>query len=167
MAKRLLRVDAMMREGQSSRKIQQELGNEWGITRRTVRGYIAKIWKEWEKDSQPTPQRAAQRRSQLETVYQRALRSDDYKAAVQALDRLCRLDMLYPVEQVQIGVEGKIGVGVGLAALGFKSPDDARNRIVELRERLSNGGPIAAAHLATGEPEPDEKPGNGSGNGHG
>jgi hypothetical protein len=166
-------VEQMLRQGYTSSSIQLLLSKKWDITRRQVRNYLNRVYKEWEAEHTVTTQsRVQQRRAQLEGVLELALRQDPphLRAAIQALDRLCRIDGCYPKDQVQIVQPSRIALGMGLGAMGFTSAEDVRARLTELKTRLLKGGPISAGYLEASsyedEDEDEEKaPTNGKGNG--
>lgn len=135
-------VDQMLRQGYTRSSIQILLSKKWGMTRRQVRKYIAQVISAWEADAiLNTENRITERRSQLEGVLEMALRQDppNLKVAIAALDRLCKVDGCYPAQEVSLAVQ-QVGLGVGLGTLGFKSREEIRGRIDELKHRLLNGG---------------------------
>jgi hypothetical protein len=132
----------------------------FGISQRHSYRSIEKVYAIMEKNAErEKPMRKHQMRQTLRMIAQAALERKDFRAAIAALDRVARIDGLYEDMKFSLHHQGSVGVGIGLAALGFKSPQEVRGRIEELKERLASGESLAAAYL------PEGSKGNGRGNG--
>ena len=166
MLERMETVEKMLRRCLAHGTVVRTCAPKWDVSPRTVRSYIARVHRQWDKDADEfAEKRFIQRQSQIEGVLEMCMRQEppNLRVAMIALDRLCRLEGNYPVEQVAVDLHATVGVGIGLATLGFNSAEEVRGRISELRERLMNGGPISAGYLPA---KPNGK-GNGKANGGG
>lgn len=152
----------------SHREIVAKAAVKFGCAERTAYRWIAKVYERMEKQAvREKPMRRQQMVLSLRTIMQRAMETNDLRAAIAALDRICRLYGLY---DDQLSIRGTVGIGLGLAAMGFKSPAEVRGRIDELKARLANGGPISAGYLPAtsgGAPSNGGAPSGGNGRSHG
>lgn len=102
-------VDQMLRKCLSHSAICAVLGRQWDITPRQVQNYMRKVYERWDADAKATlVDRVHLRRGQLEGVLEAAMAQQppDLRAAVAALDRLCRVDGAY--EPVRVAVSGSV-----------------------------------------------------------
>lgn len=99
---RLDRVETLLRQCKTTNSIQTLLAAEWGVTQRCIRLYIAKVYDKWQEEAKSeTVSRRELRRAQLEGVLELAVTGfePDLKAAVAAIDRLCKIDGVFaPIE---------------------------------------------------------------------
>lgn len=91
---RLRDVRKRMLTGTPSTQIAEEYALEWGVTERQVQNYIAKVTHEMAECGKlfRTEAKVAQRRNQLENLYQKAYTDGDLKAATQIMNLLCKID---------------------------------------------------------------------------
>lgn len=106
---RLEAVERMLRECQSHSVIEQILAARFGVTRGTVRLWIHEVYKQLGEQAEDLRPFAREKlREAFVEFYQRAMaptateKGPDYKAALQALDRLARLDGCYEPEKLVI-----------------------------------------------------------------
>ena len=108
-------------------QIERQLARKWSVTTRTIRNYIAKVYKDWNKRRAEDPRdRREQIALALGKVYRKALQADDYRACVAALDRLGRLHGVF-VEQVEHRVSGAVA-NLHLHAAAGTSTTEAQAR---------------------------------------
>lgn len=88
-----------------------------GVTDRQARYDIETVYERMQVEgADDRGKRHVKMRRALELVYRKALSEGDYKAAVQALDRICRLDGLYsPTTHQVAGVLGVAPLAPGAA----------------------------------------------------
>lgn len=138
-------------------EIERQLSARWRVSRKRVHNLIKLVLDEWSASSSAlTPARRHQIRGGFEALFLRANQKGDIGLAARILGELAKLDGCYAPTQAQVNVTGAMGVGVGinLGGLGFKSADEVRDRIEELRGRLAKQGPSllqphVAQHAAT------------------
>lgn len=148
----------------------KNLAAKWGVKRPTVRRYIERVYDEWFDQAQYDnfqTNRRDQLRHAYQTLYMKALSEGQYATCSGILRELGHLDGTYAPKEIQLG--GAVGVGLGLATLGFKTPEEVAERIEELKEMIESGGPTAIGQLGPViEVDTSSDPGgNGSGNGQG
>lgn len=100
---RLRVIDQMLHQCYTHSAIVAVCSQQWGIGTRQVRNYIKRVYQQWDEDARKTlVDRVHLRRKQLEGVLEVAMQQEppDLRAAVQALDRLCRIDNAFAPEQV-------------------------------------------------------------------
>lgn len=133
---------------------------KWAASSRTVYRWIALVYERMEiQATRERPMRRQQMVGSLRMIMQKAVELNKLHDAIDALDRIARLQGLY---QDQVAVTHHAGDGVNLPAFGFKSRDEVRARVAELKARLLNGGgPISAGYIPASCVETPSK-GNGS-----
>lgn len=130
---RLAWVEEQLRKCRSHYLIEQDGSKQFGVTRRTIRYWIMIVYQEWEEISRETrPFARIRMLAAFEDFYLQAMErgivqadgtvNPDYKAALQALDRLSRLEGCYEPEKLTIETTGS----------NLKSPDAIKSRIAEL-----------------------------------
>lgn len=92
--KRTQEVRNMLMRGLATATIVQDLSEKWGITERAIYKYIVKVNQEMDAVGRmhTIGARVAQRRGQLENLYEKCVLGKDYKTAALVMDRLCRID---------------------------------------------------------------------------
>jgi hypothetical protein len=76
--------------------IQSQFARQWEVTRRTIRRYIRAIYDRWETESKKNRVLTReQMRAALQDLFARASMDGQLKIAVDAADRLCRLEGFY------------------------------------------------------------------------
>lgn len=108
--------------------IERKFATEWKITRRQVRRYISKVYEEWEEQAKEN--RATHRsalRWAFQDIYQKSYSDQEWGMALQALDRIGRLDGCYAPDKVEVSGE--------ITNLGFKDAEEAKARLVELMKK--------------------------------
>ena len=134
---RLDLVDNMLHKCYTHSAICALLAKEWNIQPRQVRNYIRKVYKLWAEDAEKTlVDRVSLRRTQLEQVLEDAMHrriqvngktvaDPDLKTAVQALDRLCKVDGAYAPVEVETTMKGRLDIKA-------MTSDDKRKTLNEL-----------------------------------
>lgn len=99
---RLRLVAEMMARMYPSREIAKQCAKQFGVTERTIYNYIDKIGQESAAHlKHERPYRKARMMETLANFYQRAMAARAFGPALQALDRMCRLDGLFEAEVVE------------------------------------------------------------------
>lgn len=138
-------------------QIEKIMSQKWRKPRPFVRKVIQWVHNEWaftSTDPEFTKTRKDTIRNAFQNLYTKAASQSEFNVMATVLKELSHLDGLYAPRQVDISgqVASTIGVGIGLAALGYKSADDVRIRLDELKARLKEHGPQALALNAIGKP---------------
>src|SRR5262245_57775810 len=106
---RMRAVEQLVARYLPAREIAARIAERFGCSERTVYDDIRLVWKELAKeDEEERAVRKNQMRSTLRRLFNKAVRAEDYKAAIQALDRLCKLDGL--LAPVKVEHAGELGV---------------------------------------------------------
>lgn len=126
---RLDAVEMMLRRGYTNSSIEGMLSAEWKCGRIAVKKMIREVYDEWEADAKKYGvDRVFQRRQQLEGVLEAAMIDKDWRAAVVALDRLCKIDGCYAAVQFEMNITGSLE-----HRLSMMTSDQKRQRFDELR----------------------------------
>lgn len=139
---RLERVEELLRACKTTASIQRLLSEEWQVTHRCVRMYITKVYEQWQAEAgESVAMRRDQRRAQLEGILELAVSGyePDLKAAVAAVDRLCKIDGVFaPMEHLVHTPDG--------ARRDLKSMTSAekRNALAELFAKYAEAQPTKA-----------------------
>ena len=128
----------------------------WNKPKQYVQDVIVRVHEDWAAQAALTADtRRHQIRQGFEVLLMKALKgtpnaqgqagNGDLHLAARIMSELGKLDGCYKPAQSEINVNhgGQIGMGIALGALGFKSQDEVRDRIEELRARLAKQGPAA------------------------
>lgn len=146
---RLGLVEELLCEQLSRRAIERQLSELWGVTGRTIRNYVRKVFDRWAQERrEESPEEREARFEQVERsfarVYRRAYSKGDHIAAVQALDRICRLRGLYPDGKVlvegrfaHLHAHGQAAAPGSLAALGAAELAALDDSDLEALERVA------------------------------
>ena len=146
---RLEVVDGLLRNCLSHSAITAILAKQWDVTRRQVRNYIRKAYDVWDEDARlvagDTSVRAARinlRRAQLEGILETAMSASppNLSAAVQAMDRLCKVEGAYA--PIELGINVNDPTEERIANM---TSNDKRKRLAEIEEiiarrKRANGG---------------------------
>jgi len=137
-AKRLLAVERAMGIGMSGSQIEDRIGEEFGVTGRSIRRDIVEVQKKWALEAESeAPYRRNQMRTLLRKICQKAMSADKYSAAVAAANRLMELDGL---KVLKIEHSGSVNHGIKAMTSG-----DKRERLEEL---MTKARERAATHKA-------------------
>lgn len=171
---RLQQIEAALANCVPEPQITRSCAKQFGVSENMVRQYIAEVRQRWREDSSSSggAQREAKRdliRVQLQTVVMRAFTrtvtragittpDPDLRAATVALRELKNLDGLDEAKAEAGGNSpvSQFNVGLNFGPLGFKSPEEIRENLKELRAKFAEGGP-AAFHGHVSQP-PAEGP---------
>jgi len=111
-------VEELLKNMTSLSEIRQVCAREFGCQESTVASYIALIYAKWRSIAeQHAPAARDQMREAFVRFYERAMAPDatekgpDYKAALQALDRIARVDGVYEPAKLSIETSGLSGLG--------------------------------------------------------
>jgi len=109
--------------------IKREGAKKFGKSESTIGNWISQVYGLLSAEADPVKkdERRALMRQTLGDFYQKALLARQFNAAIQALDKLCRLDGLYSPEEVDV-LTDKRGVAE-------RDPDKDRERVRELLRR--------------------------------
>jgi len=92
---RILKVVSMVEEGVSRPEILLHCITEYGVSRSTADRYIEEAYEHFKIAYQPHMQRSAEiARRRLETIYQRAMKKEDYRTALMAQSQLNKIQGL-------------------------------------------------------------------------
>jgi|GEM_PF-2567300 len=92
---RILKVVSMVEEGVSRPEILLHCITEYGVSRSTADRYIEEAYEHFKNAYQPHMQRSAEiARRRLETIYQRAMKKEDYRTALIAQSQLNKIQGL-------------------------------------------------------------------------
>jgi transposase len=92
---RVLRVVSMVEEGVSRPEILLHCITEYGVSRSTADRYIEEAYEHFKNAYQPHMQRSAEiARRRLETIYQKAMKKEDYRTALIAQSQLNKIQGL-------------------------------------------------------------------------
>lgn len=128
MEKRKRRVEQLLAMQVSSSEIQRQVCDEFGCSARTVRQDIQRTYERWEVESEKErPLRRHQMRQSLRALMQRAVNDSQWNVAIQACDRLCRLDGLFEPMKAEVNHKGSVDIR-------SMTSDDKRRRLLELME---------------------------------
>lgn len=133
-------------------EIEKQCSLRWNKPRQYVVQVIAHVTQDWGATAAVIAEtRRHQIRQAWEYLYRQCMAKSDLKAAAYVLTQLGKLDGCYAPESMDIAHShtGSIGVGISLASLGLRSPEEVSTRIDELRARLAAQGPKA---LQAGQP---------------
>jgi hypothetical protein len=138
---RLRKVEAMLRDMKSHHVIEQELASEFKVTRDTVRRWITIVYAHWAKEADQTRPHARQRlREGFLRFYDQAMAAGDLKSAVQALDRLARIDGAYEPERIEVDT-----------GTPFRTLDTFDSRMAQLAQNPEVRAALAARGLVIGD----------------
>jgi hypothetical protein len=144
---RLSRCEELLRLCKPHGSIEETLSTEWKVTHRQVRDYIKAVYVKWARDAaelglDKAEVRVSQRRSQLEAVLEMALTSvndktgqPDFRAAVRALELLCKVDGVIRAD-VNVVVNPATAVVPGLSG---RTPDEARAELLKFVQSRKKG----------------------------
>ena len=136
--KRLGQVADLMASNTDSREIVRKLAEKHGVSERTIYKDIERVNIEAVKfDVQDRPYRKSKMRRTLNQFYTRAMARRAFGPALQALDRLCKLDGLYEPEKVEL--EGKIAVHVSVAKMTTAQRRARIHELLKLRREQVDG----------------------------
>jgi hypothetical protein len=132
-------------------EIQKQLSMRWGKPRKYVLDVMRYVHQDWASNAALL---ADTRRHQIRAGFERVFllasqrqtgqQSDpDLHVMTRVMRELGLLDGCYVPSEVNVNHTGAVGVGIALGALGFKSPDEVKARIDELRATLAAQGPRA------------------------
>lgn len=143
---KLIATEKLLRECKAHSVIEEKLSQTYGVTRRTVRDWIMLVYAEWDRVAKATAPHARTRmRAAFEDFFAKAMDEDatekgpDYKAALQALDRLARLDGVYEPERLTIET-----------GTPFKDVDSLKARMADLLTRPDIQAALASMGHAPG-----------------
>jgi hypothetical protein len=92
---RVLKVVSMVEEGVSRPEILLHCITEYGVSRSTADRYIEEAYEHFKNAYQPHMQRSAEiARRRLETIYQKAMKKEDYRTALIAQSQLNKIQGL-------------------------------------------------------------------------
>lgn len=112
-------------------EIEAKIVEKYGCSDRTVRNDIRKVYARLEAEGEKErPMRKSQMRETLRKFYQRAVSKDQWAPALQALDRLCRLDGLYEADKISAELKQTIEHRVR-----HMTTDQRRSRLDQLFNR--------------------------------
>ena len=107
-------------------QVQRMVSEKYDVTARTIRNDINSCYAKWEKEAgDEKPNRRNQMRESLRAIVQKATHSKDWRAVIQALDRLIKLD----------GLDSPTVVQVNHKMIENMTSDDKRHRLLELFEK--------------------------------
>lgn len=142
----------MLRQCNHLSDVKRQLAGEFQVTEATVQGWIALVWAMWRKQAEAqSPHNRDIARQNFIDFYNRAMRSDatekgpDYKAALQALDRIARIDGCY--EPLKVNIETTSAAGLQAKDLG--------DRMRALLANPAIQGQLRALGLAIGQQRVD------------
>lgn len=107
--KRIAAVEKLMAACARPAQIIREVCEKFSVSKRQVQNDIAEVYRrQAEEDQIPEVrgQRRARLRMSLTMIFQHALSRKDFKAALQSLDRLARLDCLWEAPPLQLTENG-------------------------------------------------------------
>lgn len=108
-------------------KIYALFSKQWSVTRQTIYNYVQRVYEEMaEEDKEARPHRKQRIRESLEEFYDRAMQEDkthepNFPAAIQALDRLARIDGCYEPERIEMSGGVAPGPTVHITSINFHS----------------------------------------------
>lgn len=122
-------VESLLATQTPSSIIKREGAKKFGKSESTIECWIEKVYKLLAAEADPVKkdERRAIMRATLGDFYQKALLARHFNSAIQALDKLCKLDGLYRPEEHE--VLDKRGVAE-------RDPDKVRDRIRDLAGRM-------------------------------
>lgn len=139
---RLALVEAALRCLTSHHVIEERFSKEWKIQKRAVREYVTAVYRAWAEQAEASKDfRREQMRIAFQDFYEKTMRVDatekgpDFKAAVTALDRLCKLEGVYEPDKVFVDGPGA----------SFKNAEQIRERITELLKNPEVAAQLRAA----------------------
>ena len=151
---RLRAVEHLLRGCVPHHTVEVELARKWGLCRRQIRNYIRRVYRDWAADAeQARPHVRAQIQAQFEDLYRLAVAKGELSVALNAADRLAKLNAAYPMEVVAF--RGDITMPPSL----ITDPVRARARLLELRCRQDSDDPASAVEVLAVA----VVPGNGTG----
>jgi hypothetical protein len=129
----------------------------WNKPKAYVQDVIVRVHEDWATQAAMTADtRRHQIRQGFEVLLMKALKGHpnaqggqsspgDLHLASRIMRELGLLDGCYKPATSEINIThgGQVGMGIALGALGFKSQDEVRDRIDELRAQLAKQGPAA------------------------
>lgn len=123
---RRVEVEQYLSTQASSSQVQRLVSAKYDVSERTVRNDINAIYEKWEREAgEEKPNRRNQMRQSLRAIVQKATTAKDWKAVIQALDRLIKLD----------GLDAPTVLNVNHMDLTKMTSDDKRKRLSELFEK--------------------------------
>lgn len=119
---RLLAVETAYASGWANQLIERHFAAEWNVTDRTIRNYLARVLRSWDKARADAPindrlHRREQLRLMLLDQYTKADTRHDHKGAAQIAERVARLEGLI--------VEKYEHTGAGGGPIAIEDPRDA------------------------------------------
>ncbi len=159
---RLNQVEAALATCVPEPQIRRRLAAQFGVSEATAGQYIKEVRDRWREDaiasgSMDREARRDQVRMQLQTVVMRAMNAQsstggknpvtypdpDLRAAIAGLRELKNLDGLDDAAPETAGptIHSQFNVGLAFGPMGFKSPEEIRANLEELRERFATQGP--------------------------
>lgn len=127
-------------------EIQKQLSMRWAKPRKYVMDVMVQVQHDWAANAALL---ADTRRHQIRAGFEKVLlmaaqqTPPDLHVMTRVMRELGLLDGCYQPAEVNVNHAGAIGVGISLGGLGFKTPDEVRSRIEELRAQLAAQGPKA------------------------
>ena len=110
---RLAKVESLLALQMTNAQIKRAVAAEFGVSERTVATDIERVLFRHEPATLAAREKARdQMRMSLRQLYQRCLNSKDWRSAVAALDRICKLDGLYAPEELKVEHGGVIAATV-------------------------------------------------------
>lgn len=145
---RLRATERVLAEGHPSRVAVDILAKQFNVSEYAVRSWISQVYARWTAQAEADrPHRHAEAREMLRHAYRTAADAGDHGPAVQALDRLCRLEGVYAPPETKLQINTAV-------ALGVDNPDSIRGRIRELLNRPEVAALVKSALGAP--PRPDD-----------
>lgn len=137
--RRLRFVESLLARGHARREIVAEVSRKFGASTRTADDYIRRVREEWRKEAEVTaPQRRDETRARLMKLRLTLEGKSAWSAVVSVERLLADIDGLRLRPALQ--VECQPHAGHGLGSLGFKTAEEIRDRITELRTRFADAG---------------------------
>lgn len=120
--------------------IEKFFAAQWAISRTQVRKYIALVYDEWKERAEAgdTGKDRHRMRAALQDLYVTAVTNGDLKVAVDAADRICRIDGLFSPQQLVVGAT----VTANIRMSSQMTTAEKRKKVEELmaeREKLLAG----------------------------
>ncbi len=145
-------------------EILKQASAKFGKAKTYVREVVRQIHEDWEADAAPIAStRRNQIRQGMELLYRQANADKDWSTCAKILTELGRLDGVYAPERATVTHQGQVGVGISLGSLGFKSPQEVRDRVDWLKSQIAAKGAsavqgtqpqlVAQAHLSGEVPD--------------
>jgi len=136
-------VEAALAKLHRHKVIEKQFSALWNISRTQVRKYIALVYEEWKQraDAGDTGKERHRLRAALQDLYVTAVNSGDLNAAVNAADRLCRLDGLFSPQQLVIGATVTANIRSIQAGMTTAEKRKEIEKLLEERKRLLDARP--------------------------